>query len=336
MDALSDLPLAVRIRLRRIKPDTQQQYLYAFGHFALWLESTGQDQKADADLLDTQLEAFAESVFRSAGGSRRQTVACARLACIWLNPALKQHKLPRSLAVTNQTAWYRAAARTVQSHPPITWPLLCVIAHRFAEAGNTAMATAVILSFDALLRVGEVAELELRDIADQRGVDARLGDALIVTIRFAKTADNTRGEQQSVTVRDPVVVALVRRFMADRRATAHATDKLFGASISQLEHMFCAAADALGGVTHFTWHSMRHGGATYLYMAGVPVEDICMRGRWRSLDGLRRYLQTGRAAVASHGVDPRVTEQGEAVAAALLQATSAAAGAGAGAAQLPA
>jgi integrase len=336
MDVLSDLPLAVRIRLQRIKPDTQRQYLYALGHFAQWLESTGQDQKADADLLDAQLDAFAESVFRSAGGSRRQTVACARLACIWLNPALKQHKLPRSLAVANQTAWYRAAARTVQSHPPITWPLLCVIAHRFAEAGDTAMATAVILAFDALLRVGEVAELELRDISEQHGVDARLGDALIVTIRFAKTADSTRDERQSVTVRDPVVMALVRKFVAERRATARPTDKLFEASMQQLERVFCAAADALNGVTQFTWHSMRHGGATYLYMAGVPVEDISIRGRWRSLEGLRRYLQTGRATVASHGVDPRITAQGEAVAAALRQAAGAAAGAGAGPAQLPA
>lgn len=327
-DWISALPLTVRIRMSRIKPATRQQYQYALDHFARWLTAAGEDQKADADALDAQLEAFAEHLFESAAGGRRQTAACARLACIWISPSLK-HKLPRSLAITNATAWNRAAGRVTRSHPPIPWPLVCVVAHRLAAAGDQGVATAVVLAFDALLRVSEVASLQLQDVADQKGVDARLNDGVVVSIRNPKTADPTRGEQQSVTVHDPVVLALLRDYLALRRTAARPNDSLFGRTKNDLERAFTGAAAALGGTTRFTWHSLRHGGATYMSMAGTPVEDICIRGRWRSLDGVRRYIQTGRAVVAAHGVPPEITAQGEAVADGLRRACT-------GGGQLPA
>jgi integrase len=305
--------------MQRLKPSSQLQYRYAFGHFAQWLHVTRQQQQVDAAALDAQLEAFAEHLFRTTDGRRRQTAACARLACIWLAPHLK-HALPRSLAVTNPTAWNRAANRIVRSHPPIPWPLLCVVAHQYAAAGDHAMATAVIVAFGALLRVGEVARLRVCDVAEQRHVDARLRDGLVLTIHSAKTADPMMGEQQSVLLRDAVVIALLRDFVAARRAAARPTDSLFGRSKHALEHSFTAAAAALGGAVHFTWHSLRHGGATFMAMSDVPVEDICIHGRWQSLAGVRRYIQTGQAVVAAHGVDRRVVARGESIAAALRMA----------------
>lgn len=327
----SALPLAARIRMQRIKPSTQRQYRDAFGHFARWLSDTGQrlPQDLSAPLLDAQLEAFAEWCFVEFDGTRRQTASCARLACIWLCPALKR-SLPRALAITNLTAWNRAANRVVRSHPPMPWPLLCVIAHRFSAAGDHAMAAAVILSFCALLRVSEIADLKLESIADQRGVDARLSDGLVITIDYAKTADPRLGQRQSVVVRDPVAMTVMREYLALRRAVARPTDSLFDRSRQQLETAFTDAAAALGGTCRFTWHSLRHGGATFLAMAGVRVEDICIAGRWQSLDGVRRYIQTGQAVVAAHGVAPGTVAHGEAVAAALRQVSAAAAGAGAG------
>jgi hypothetical protein len=58
-------------------------------------------------------------------------------------------------------------------------------------------------------------------------------------------------------------------------------------------------------------------------MSGVRVEDICIAGRWLSLAGVRRYIQTGQAVVAAHGVDPRVVAKGEALAAALRHVSTA-------------
>lgn len=315
-DWTSALPLAARIRLQRIKPSTQQQYMYAFSHFARWLDATGRRQEVDSGALDVHLEAFATHLFRTADGGRRQTAACARLACIWLLPQLK-YALPRSLAVTDPVAWNRAAKRVVNSHPPMPWPLLCVIAHRFGAAGDHAMAAAVVTAFGALLRVGEAAHLRICDVAEQKLVDARLRDGLVLSIRVAKTADLELGEQQSVVIHDGVVIALLRDHVAARRAIARPTDLLFGRSKHELERAFTVAAAALGGTNRFTWHSLRHGGATFMAMSGVPVEDICIHGRWQSLAGVRRYIQTGQAVVAAHGVEPRTVAQGESIAGAL-------------------
>lgn len=293
--------------------------MYALNHFVRWLVATGRRQEVDGGALDAQLEAFATHLFRTTDGGRRQTAACARLACIWLAPQLK-HALPRSLAITNPIAWNRAANRVVRSHPPIPWPLLCVVAQRFGAAGDHAMATAVVVAFGALLRVGEVARLRLCDVAEQKLVDARLRDGLVLSIRVAKTADPELGEQQSVVVHDGVVIALLREYVAVRRATARPTDLLFGRSKHQLEHAFTAAAAALNGTVRFTWHSLRHGGATFMAMSGVHVEDICIHGRWQSLAGVRRYIQTGQAVVAAHGVAPQTVAQGEFIASALRAA----------------
>ena len=320
---IGTLPLALRIQLQRIKPSTQQQYVYALNHFAQWLQDTRQDQRVDAPLLDTQLQSFAEHLFRTANGGRRQTAACARLACIWLSPTLK-HRLPKSLAATNQTGWYREAGRVVQSHRPMPWALVCAVAHRLAAAGDGAMATAIIIGFSGLLRVGEVAALQVGDVADQRLVDARLPAGLVVTIQKAKTADEVKGEQQSVVINDAAPAALLREYWALRQAVARSTDSLFGMTEHELERKFGGATTALGGSTRFTWHSLRHGCATLLFMSGLPVGDICLRGRWRSLNGVERYVQTGRAVVAAHGVDPAVVAHGEAIADALRRAATAA------------
>jgi len=175
----------------------------------------------------------------------------------------------------------------------------------------------VLLSFDSLLRVGEAAGLLVGDVMEVARVDARLRPSLVLRIRNAKTADDTRGEQQSVTVLEPAVATLLRDYVAERKRTAADGELLFGRSKHQLEAAFVAAAGGMGGATRFTWHSMRHGGATYLSMAGVRAEDILIRGRWKSLEGLKRYLQTGQAVVAAHGVAADVVALGERVAAAL-------------------
>lgn len=57
-------------------------------------------------------------------------------------------------------------------------------------------------------------------------------------------------------------------------------------------------------------HSLRHGGATRLHMAGCKLEDILMRGRWESNKSARRYVQAGRAILLSVAVPAWVAEAG--------------------------
>ena len=68
---------------------------------------------------------------------------------------------------------------------------------------------------------------------------------------------------------------------------------------------FKAAAASLGlQAEHFTLHSLRHGGATHDYVRAVPIEDILLRGRWRSNNTARIYIQSGRALLVAHQTPP--------------------------------
>lgn len=312
------LSLELRLRLNRLKGATQNQYLRALARFERWADATGRPVAQNALELDAQLVEFALSVFTTKDGGGRQLAVAARLACEWLTPELKG-RLRRSAAVTGLATWNRTAGRVVDSHRPITWPLLCVAASRMVRAGHRAVAVAAVVAFHGLLRISEVAALSLEDVAEQQLAAADLPAGLVVSIRNPKTSSRD-GLHQSVVVTDAVAVGLLREWVQERRARAGPRASLFGQSVQQLGAKFCAAAGGLGCRVRFTWHSLRHGGATARLMRGEAAADIMTAGRWRSESSLKIYLNAGRAVVAAHGAPPWVVEAGRQLAAALANA----------------
>lgn len=315
---MANLPLATRIRLCRLRASTQRQYANALRHYERFADSLNLPVPVTAEQLDDQLVRFAEFVFAHNDGRGRQTAANARFACVWLNPTLRG-RLPFSGAVTAATAWNRAAGITPRRHAPITWPLICEVARRLGSAGHQAAAVAVLIGFDCCLRASEAAALRIDDVVDAAAEDSRLRGAaatLVLRIREPKTGDM----EQSVPVLSPAAAGVLREWLALRRTRgASGADSLFGLSQPRLCSLMADAADTLGG-SRFTWHSLRHGGATYLFMSGWSTLEVMRHGRWRSVVGAWRYYQAGRASVGSHGVAPAVVAAGERVAADLAAA----------------
>jgi len=68
---------------------------------------------------------------------------------------------------------------------------------------------------------------------------------------------------------------------------------------NRMADLFQKAIAALGFKVNFTFHSLRHGGATQDCMDGVPISDIMRRGRWRSQRTCELYCQSGRAILAT-------------------------------------
>ena len=58
----------------------------------------------------------------------------------------------------------------------------------------------------------------------------------------------------------------------------------------------------------FTFHSLRHGGATETALAGIPLEIVAKRGRWRVLSSASRYVQMGISLLASIRLGKRAQE----------------------------
>ena len=78
---------------------------------------------------------------------------------------------------------------------------------------------------------------------------------------------------------------------------------------SQL-HRACARLGLSGS---YVPHSLRHGGATKLFIHKWPIADIKHRGRWKEFETCEHYVQDGQAAIGDIAAPRRVRTLGERV-----------------------
>jgi integrase len=124
--------------------------------------------------------------------------------------------------------------------------------------------------------------------------DARMGaDFKGVAIALPKTKT---GPNKFVKLLDPAVEKLLIRavhglppnsFVFPSNSTARAD------SFRRCLKDSCRALSVEG--LGFVPHSLRHGGATFMYINGHSIDEILLRGRWKNTDSARHYIQAGRA-----------------------------------------
>ena len=180
-----------------------------------------------------------------------------------------------------------------RSYPPLTWELAVAIAFQWARWGNRyRRAVGVLVSFDCLLRVGELVGLYREDVADAG--DLRVGvehKGMVLRLRKTKT-----GRNKEVRVLEPIVLELLRGLVR----TTGPRQLLFPFSTATFRRDFHAVCDSLSLSPLFVPHSLRHGGATrYRHVFHWPMEDIKDRGRWASVQSAQRYIQSGLAMFSS-------------------------------------
>jgi hypothetical protein len=76
----------------------------------------------------------------------------------------------------------------------------------------------------------------------------------------------------------------------------------------------------LGVPAVYTMHSMRHGGATKLYVEQWSIADILYRGRWKASDSADNYIQMAVGQALQCRVPRAVAEFGYACAQDLVRA----------------
>jgi integrase len=173
----------------------------------------------------------------------------------------------------------------------LTWDLTVAISVQLCRHGLRRHAIATLLGFECLFRIGDLVGLIREDVADAEDVRMNSGfKDMGLRIRKAKTGPN-----QFVTVRDAAIRVLVRELVA----TTAAGEPLFNFDARNYRGWFKHVCGELGLSSRYVPHSLRHGGATALHVAGWSLEDIMMRGRWESVKSARRYIQAGRALLLS-------------------------------------
>lgn len=241
---------------------------------------------------------------RSIGGKPYSKEDLDRLMCDYIHhiheaadPTSHAHDaLYGLLAVMPEMKPLRRSARALAglrrlspsvSYPPLSWELTVAIAVQMIRAGEYRMALGVVVSFDCLLRSGELLALVKEDVAaagDRRIPSLPSG----VAIRLGKTKTGT---EQFVTVRNNDVMCLLMEVVKKTQQG----QRIFPFTAAKYGSFFRKICDNLG-LDRYVPHSLRHGGATKMFLEeGMTVETVMERGRWASSRTARRYIQSGRS-----------------------------------------
>ena len=143
-----------------------------------------------------------------------------------------------------------------------------------------------LLGFQGLLRAGEIADgrLRLSDITLNT-------DSLTIKVPFSKA--NPSPVNVVVATRDDELcpVQAYRQLLRSMPDSAHGKicAKTYNAFNSEFKRRFSYAGVIKPNLSS---HSMRRGGATAMFAAGVPTLTIMSHGRWAS-DAWKQYVEHG-------------------------------------------
>lgn len=213
----------------------------------------------------------------------------------WFCPEYKGHL---KQAWRSFKSWRRIEAP--QRAPPLTALIVRAVVGRAVENNEIAFATLVAVGFHCLLRTGELLALQFKDI--------ELGPHLgVISLMSSKSGLRT-GTEEAVTVRDALVLDLLRTLVATNRVFRG--QKLWPHSNQYFRDRFRSFMRFFR-ICHLNMkpYSLRRGGATYLLQEGTPIDVILLRGRWKSLGVGRLYLEDGLAQIPQLRVSPQDKER---------------------------
>lgn len=277
------------LSLRRVNEATLKSYTDAVVDFIHFCGSNSKCPRS-AQELDEAFAAFGNGLYQNnPRRGQRQIFVNAIMGAELFNPHLKGSLL-RARAV--YAGWDKIQPRV--SPPPVPEALLAVIVLDLKDQGLHEEALAIFLTFYALLRIGEICRLCWDDVllpGDCRLPDTGDRGSGGVLIRIAKT-----GVRQFV----PLANAVLLTFLCVAKPRHRPRESVVPASPKELRSVFASALERLGcDEVGYVFHSLRHGGATSLYMHGVEMSTIQEIGRWKQNKTCSSYVQAGRGLLLS-------------------------------------
>lgn len=292
---------------------TIAKYRKAVCDFLSWCQDQSISDISTYEELDEYLFDYIQDMYEAkvadpkAPGGKSKASATVSGIIMYL-PRAKWELMTAAKAVRN---WNKLAP--AESYPPLTKELASLIAVKMLLDGHEAEAVGCLLAFDCLLRVDELASLRVSDVAYQDPRFPTEYKDMAIRLRKAKT-----GRNQSVVVRDKVVLELVKGWKS-RLSNSTKDDFLFPFTTDRFRRVLKKTCAGLGLSSSYVPHSLRHGGATHMYMVEkMKVEDIMVFGRWAVLTSCKRYIQAGRALLLTVDVPSRVAQLAQDIASDVL------------------
>jgi integrase len=260
-----------------VGPATLKAYKSALNLFLAWLQEEGVDFIRDFGLLDGLLLRYFEHLADNPEEGGRQRGINTRTAVLMFLPNARW-SLNYSLRALK--GWSRRTPP--KPRPPIPGELVILLIDFFRKSHSFELEWITRACFEGYLRLSEA-------------LGARAGDFDVSNTNGVLALPKSKtGMNQSIVVHQGEWLALTRKLLRSKPKGARLINvrpEVFRKSFnSALAHLGAASA-------RFTPHSLRHGGATWDYLQGVPIADIVVRGRWTQAKTASRYIQQGRAAL---------------------------------------
>jgi integrase len=271
-----------------VSPATLAKYEKGCDYFHQWLRQYGL-QYATVDELDEHLADYVNYMWTEAANSGSFQRAGHAVYGMPFRIPQARHHLPA--AHLSLRGWQRTLVQ--KSPPPVSQDLAVALAVDLWDHECRDAAILVLLSHDCYLRAGEALRLKVADYAD--GAQVNTGISGLSTARGlggVSLCKTKTGPNQFVTIRDPLLIALLNRHCATRVDGM----PLFDINYTEYSRQFRASLRRVD--VHefgFVLHSLRHGGATHDFCNNVSHPSIQLRGRWQQLRSMVRYINAGVA-----------------------------------------
>lgn len=187
-------------------------------------------------------------------------------------------ELGKKLFLSKQTLKGIGRVQPSIQTPPMSWDVMLMMSQFLVMVYGFRYGAALVVGHHCLLRVNELLGLVTTDVFNYN-------TTMIIHLRKTKTGIN-----QSVEVEDQDVARLIRVLV---RCTPRGKP-LFPFRDYNLRTAMKTCCDALKITTNFTPHSLRTGGSTEHWLKYRDLERLRVRGRWLSVNSVRRYVQSAR------------------------------------------
>lgn len=285
----------------RVAAGTITAYRKAYDKFKMFVTQSAHYTTGTPSDMDNALKNYLSHLYDSS--QHRSAAEKAFCAVLFYHPDVRG-SLHFSAAMLQ--GWKKLQPSV--SKPPLTWPIIVLLASTMASYGYFDAGLATLVGFDCLLRISELSNFRTSDVI--RRDNRLIGPAqqTVLRIRKAKT-----GKEQSVSIWNEDVDQLLMTHLDRNRRSPAA--KLFAFTGPQYRIIVKTCLTAMN-LAHlgFTPHSLRHGGATQMLRQQHSVSTIYVRGRWSPTStAMATYLQQAAAASLDLLVTDAHIEQANAI-----------------------
>lgn len=280
----------------RVEESTRKDYMRVRRFYSEWLLEHGHHPKTLEETDELAAE-YAEHVYTSGQPGYRVKKLVAALE---LEDPLTTDKWVRLGAAA---AGFRKLEESTP-WPPLPAELTFAAAVILYSWGKKQSAIALLLSFHCYLRISEAVGLT-KALVCLPG-DATLGGSVrpSITVLKAKT-----GKLQSVLLENDLIIELLHR----QRGSAVGSLVFGDLTAEQLREDLKLALQRLevpqAKEERYVFHSLRHGGAAHDYHSGaLSFEEVRNRGRWKSEDCCRLYVQRAKLWLVIGGLPEKCSK----------------------------